>query len=242
MPLHFGGGLLQSTADDDHYLPLVTNGLAHWEAATQAEWLRLSKAAAEIVDVGAYLGVYSVLAASVNPNASISAFEPNPKTYEALQANLLLNEFSNITALNFALGDEEKTVKLLSDTSRPMSSGASVSPLPEQGRTAIAVQQVRLDDYAEAPSLIKVDAEGMEIEVLRGASRILSHHSPDLVLEILTPSQFDRVIELLDGFGYQHPRFLGGSVTATSASKLFVSPGNYLFSGNPKSRFDNTSP
>lgn len=148
LPLHFEGGLLRSSVFDDHCLPLVTNGLSKWEAASQSEWIRLSRAASEIVDVGAYVGVYSVLSASVNHDATISAFEPNPKTYSALQDNILLSEFSNIKAFNLALGDVERVVTLQFDSSRPMSSGASITAIPDKGRTKIQVQQVRLDDYA----------------------------------------------------------------------------------------------
>lgn len=227
--LHFGPAFLCSSFQDDHYLPLVRDGLASWEFNSQSEWVALAKKAKEVVDVGAYLGVYTLLAAATNSHARVIAFEPNPQTFHALDANLKLNQFPNVMLLNSAVGRQKTSTVLQIDAYRPMSSGAQVRSGHEAGFVGVEVDQVRLDDMSISPDLIKIDAEGMELEVLSGATRVLTECRPTMILEVLTQKQFELIVAFLVDFGYCQPRFLGDEPSSSKRLEGFLGPGNYLF-------------
>jgi len=83
--VHF---LVESGPRDDHYLDLEKNQIADWEDESLAVWIELCKHADFAIDVGAYLGIYSIVAAKVDC-PRVLAIEPNPKTYEQLKKMLL---------------------------------------------------------------------------------------------------------------------------------------------------------
>jgi FkbM family methyltransferase len=124
------------------------------------------------VDVGANVGAYS-LVASEQPRARVLAYEPHPATFALLQENLRRNERTNVLASCAAVGDEVGTLSI-SDT--PGSSTTHIAT-GEEG-AVIKVPVVRLDVELERRELIadaiKIDVEGFEYQVLRGAGDALS--------------------------------------------------------------------
>ena len=137
----------------------------------------------------------------VGPQGQVFTFEPNPKNAEIIRRNVSLNRCTNVTVANMAIGprDEDVIVTNMSDT--------IVKPekvddryWPENCRRksvsqGIAVEMQRLDTYARQhntlPTLLKVDVEGYEIEVLRGSGFVRSR-KPKLCLEIHHPDALAR--------------------------------------------------
>ena len=81
----------------------------------------------------------------------------------------------------------------------------SIEPRPG-AMPAIRVPSVTLDDlvtYNRPPSIIKCDVEGAEVEVMRGAQRLIREHRPTLLCEVHSESSTQQVTELLTGFGYE---------------------------------------
>lgn len=124
------------------------------------------------VDVGANVGAYT-LVASEQPRARVLAYEPHPATFALLQENLRRNERRNVIATCAAVGDE---VGVLSISDTPGSSTTHVASGNEGA--VIQVPVVRLDVELERRELIadviKIDVEGFEYPVLRGAGDALS--------------------------------------------------------------------
>lgn len=116
-------------------------------------------------DIGANIGTYTVYAAE-EPTASVVAFEPHPTTYSQLQENIALNRLEGrVTAVPWALGAERGTATL-SDTA-----DSSLNHLLPDGSGAIPVRIERALDVAAEhppPTVVKMDVEGFEADVLAG--------------------------------------------------------------------------
>lgn len=134
------------------------------------------------VDVGAHIGWFSVVASQrVGPAGQVHAFEPFPANSKALEANFALNGVRNARILQTALSDQPGTLSL-SDSD---DSGA-VTALQWSAGTRIDVPMTTLDTALPdqgSIALMKVDVEGWEAHVLRGAQRTLSR-TRNVLIEI----------------------------------------------------------
>lgn len=133
-------------------------------------------------DAGGNLGVYTLLAARlVGPSGAVHSFEPVPGTFARLVRNVELNEFQQVTTVNSALGAEKGVITLYRVAA---ASGLSSRYfVPKENPTDVPV--TTLDSYfagKPGPDLIKIDVEGMELEVLMGARRILSGPAPPVIV------------------------------------------------------------
>jgi FkbM family methyltransferase len=136
-----------------------------------------------VIDVGAHLGRYTIIASKrVGPNGKVIAIEADPGNFNILKRNIKLNKLNNIISLNFAAYSKEAKLKLhlrnegLSNTMY----STVMSNRFETGRF-MEVKANTLDDLLELKGIhpeqinwIKIDVEGAELEVLKGASHILS--------------------------------------------------------------------
>lgn len=144
----------------------------------------LFKSVNSFVDIGAHIGFYSLLCASVSPTARITSFEPVPGLFSLLKKNIFLNKPANITPVQKAVLDRNETSTLyLSDESNTGDNRPFDDDLSGLGgrRDPVRVDCVRLDDYLrDAPDMIKMDIQGGEMLALEGMQRILE--SPRLAL------------------------------------------------------------
>jgi FkbM family methyltransferase len=145
------------------------------------------------VDVGANVGNHSLFAERIL-GARVIAIEPVPEACKVLRCNIALND-SDIRHLPFGLSD------------RPGRASYS-SPAGNLGGTALTEDptgpiELRVgDDLIEDIGFLKVDAEFMELEVLRGLRNTITRQRPDLIVEVSDPniSGFQR---LVSEWGYE---------------------------------------
>ena len=133
-----------------------------------------------VLDIGANIGVYSLLAAScVGVSGHIVAFEPGLKAYQRLMENISLNQLNNITVHACAVGDQSGYIDFLADcdtTSRIRSKVDFDIP-------TIKVPVLRLDDVIKLDcALGKMDIEGAEPIALQGAQKLLKKANPPIWL------------------------------------------------------------
>jgi FkbM family methyltransferase len=154
-------------------------------------WKKLVKRSRVIFDVGANVGVYSLLAARTNPAASIHAFEPAPAVLQTLRQNILLNGISNIRLNPLGVSSTSGT-GLLRDNRGSDGSNGGMNFLvnrdvePEKNED-LRIPIVSLDDYCEEEEiqhidLLKMDIEGGEFEALVGAEKLLKSQSIGCIL------------------------------------------------------------
>lgn len=150
---------------------------------------RLDLAGAHVVDVGAHNGRHAVpLAKQVGPRGMVHAFEPIPQIRQQLVLRLVAEGINNTVVLPFALADAPAVTEFVYKPACPEESGLRRRVVYNLGITPeelIPVQVCRLDDILpRAPvRFIKMDVEGGERDVLRGAVRILDESQPIVAFE-----------------------------------------------------------
>jgi FkbM family methyltransferase len=138
------------------------------------------KAAQHVLDIGANIGLYTLLLAKlVGDDGSVIAFEPGPISYNLLSLNTIINGYKNITLVNKGVTAATRTEYYYSN--KDAESGSTVTTLsPDFGhpRGRIPIETIALDDYFQAsiPSIdyIKIDIEGGEFNALKGMTKVLT--------------------------------------------------------------------
>jgi FkbM family methyltransferase len=147
-----------------------------------------------VFDLGAHIGEISVPAARMcGPQGKVFAFEPAPESCARLQENLKLNNSTNIHVEPVALGERAGIVQMnifpaaysgWNSMGRPVYAGADGVPVASS--TPVAVPCTTLDDFCAGQGIarihfLKVDVEGYERDVFRGAARLLGERQIDCI-------------------------------------------------------------
>jgi len=160
-------------------------------------------------DVGAFRGAYSTITKlKLRDNVSIHAFEPVAKNVEAIRRICALNRFDNFTITPLAVGDGNSLKGKLNEQDVVMFRLGDGEASPGE----VEFPAVSLDEYiargAPAPSVVKIDVDGFELSVLRGARACLARHRPRLWMEVhpgflkAQKKSPDDVLNLLRETGY----------------------------------------
>ena len=164
---------------------------------------RIVKPGMHIVDVGAHLGLFSVACSQLaGPSAKIVSFEPTPGTYSVLTKTLELNHCDNVTPVQGAISDKEGEAVFYVSTIGGCNSNSLVknkieSKLNEHTVTLFTIDQV-VEKYSLTPGLLKIDAEGAELDVLKGGRNTLQKFKPILILG-LHPTFINQKGDTLEG-------------------------------------------
>lgn len=175
-------------------------------------------------DVGAHFGYFGLLALwLVGDAGQVHAFEPTPSTFEVLTKNL--GGKPNVRLNNAAVFREESTLSL-SDYGLTFAAHNTLGAgkLDEKTRTTltptqVAVRALPLDAYVRAggakPDFVKVDAEGAELDILKGMGGLLNEDGPAISLEVGDPGApggSRDVLEYLTSRGYRPYEYRDGSI------------------------------
>jgi FkbM family methyltransferase len=170
------------------------------------------------LDVGANIGFYSLHAAQiVGLEGKVFAFEPTPKTFSRLLENVRINKFENtISCHNIGLSENKGILKLNVSTDGHDAWNTFASPTYDYFTNQIDIPVNTLDDVlisnnidVKKISLIKVDVEGWEVFVFRGAENFLkAEDSPALLVEFTEEFAFSagtschELYDLIKSYGY----------------------------------------
>ena len=126
--------------------------------------------------------------AAIDPEAHIVAFEPVPISFSWLCKTIARNRFHNVVTEPLAISDQPGTMDIYVDPT--IAGAASAHPsVYHATSSAVTVKVSTLDEYAAAHGLkfdaIKLDVEGGELAVLRGARKVLTEHHPMIFSEML---------------------------------------------------------
>lgn len=141
------------------------------------------------VDIGANLGLHSLLLAKNSPAIAIYGFEPSPFMAERFKRNISLNPTARLDVIQKAVGRTNERLPFYLSVNDNL--GMSGLRLPENySGKSLEVECVRLDDWAKDKKidpikLIKVDVEGAELDALVGMREILELHRPIMAVEII---------------------------------------------------------
>jgi FkbM family methyltransferase len=212
------GSCMTAPFNEVQGMSLILDGC--WEPELTGRIISALKPGDVFVDVGANMGYYAMLASTtVGDDGLVLAFEPSPSNLQMLLKNLRLNRSANVVVLNLALSDQDSVAKLWG------------APYYNTG-----VCSLRGPDFAASPSdftltptarlagigalkslwprirLIKIDVEGLELPVLRGAEELLrANERLQLTCEI-SPQwcQAAELVNYLRTFGFCGEYYEGG--------------------------------
>ena len=188
----------------------VTPGLrsGEYEPHLTAVFERYCRPGMTVVDVGANLGYYSLLAARlVGPSGRVVALEPNSENCRLLLSSLRRSGLGNVQVLPVA-ADVEKGWAYYS--THVGSNGGLIDDGDLLTRPGVVVPTFRLDDLVAGPvGLVKMDVEGAEGRVVRGATRLIEHERPIVTTELkeemltrVSNSTLGEYLSYFEGLGY----------------------------------------
>ncbi|MCB9460377.1 MAG: FkbM family methyltransferase [Anaerolineaceae bacterium] len=153
--------------------------------------LPFAKPQSVFLDIGANIGVFSLVMAKHLTEGHIAAFEPAKTNYDVLVKHQMLNNFQHMTTYQFGLSDEDRELTIYSNNPENTSSFNASFYASERFATAIETCQLKTLDgiwpTLDLPrvDLVKIDTEGAELTVLRGGEATLAKYKPVILLELV---------------------------------------------------------
>lgn len=218
--------LLQNMLGFDQYLywfALAKIYTFRWDKGEGRPFLHFLKQVPDrgvVLDVGANVGIMTVLFARKLKNAQIHAFEPMPANFAALQHIVHAFKLPNVTLHQLALGDSRRKVRMRLPVHDGVKMQGTSHVVQDPARSAQGedhwVPMDRLDALEEFQNVpvvaVKIDVEDFESYVLQGGLDLIRRNRPLLYMELWDSDQSPnrtRCLEMLGSLGYQ-ARVYGG--------------------------------
>lgn len=197
----------------------------------------LVKEGMTILDIGACKGNYSILFAKLmRDRGRVLAFEPDPDNCEWIRKNIQVNNFKCIELHQYALSDKEGSATFYPGNGMGSLVASRHSWMSDLQKGPITVQTRMLDnvlneEHIHEVHIIKMDVEGGDLLVLRGAEHTLKCKNVSLLMDVDVISNVERkeLFELLDSCGFGIYRIGRELKPISKANEMF------LFSEEPKS-------
>jgi FkbM family methyltransferase len=152
-----------------------------------------------VFDIGANVGFYTLLAfVLVGQTGGVVAFEPVPRNLE--YEHLRLNRVGNVRVIEAAVAEQEGAARF---DPGPHSSMGHLSPRGVLGVRTIGLDETIVTGGLPVPDYLKIDVEGAEAMVLRGARGVLAEHRPTIFLSTHGPEVHRECVDLLSSIGYR---------------------------------------
>lgn len=184
--------------DPRDLVPLTILRTGEWQPEIWEALLPNLREGSVFLDVGAHIGYFSMKAArKVGRTGRVLSFEPNPETLKLLNDNVARNHAENITVEPVACTEREQTLTLyaapVANTGASSLARSNAEIAPGESAHGYQVRGRPIDDVVRELNLqrvdaIKVDVEGAEVSVLRGAANTLKRFHPKLIIEVV-PAQ-----------------------------------------------------
>lgn len=172
---------------------MVQRAMRTYEPAKHSLILRHLRPGMTFIDVGANKGDFTLLAARLTgPSGRVISIEPEPENRSILRRSIELNDYANISVLQVALSDRDGTADLQigstsgSHTLSPEFNGLRAVSVPTRTLDAVVA-----DHRLASVDMIKIDVQGLELAVLRGAEQTLKAN-PRIMLLLDLPKQDEK--------------------------------------------------
>lgn len=173
-------------------------------------WQRFVKTDSIVLDIGANIGYFSLLAAGLSIKGQVYSFEPVAFIREQLLKNISLNQLLNIQVFPFCVSNENVlTTIFIADRTNIGMSGLR---MPENfSGVSENIHSIIIDEWIEVAAikkvnLIKIDIEGAEIKALEGMRIVLEKHRPVVFIEVIASllAKFDNSVNDVYDFFYNY--------------------------------------
>lgn len=159
-----------------------------------AAYRKFIKPADVVFDVGANIGQYSLLASLlVEKTGCVYAFEPDTEVLQKLRENIGLNTSNNIHVVPKAVASKSERMQFYpASEEKDQDIGSLLPAKGTRSNASVEVEAISLDDFCDANSIdhvdfLKIDAEGFDLEVLKGASRLIDRNPNLIVMAEIAP-------------------------------------------------------
>lgn len=174
-----------------------------------------------VIDVGANIGIYTVMLARSHPKLKVIAIEASPKIFDRLRINCNLNNLSNVTLLNYAITDKDNSIAELYERDSMSTilkdflvdfgisgdkngKGISRSVIKREIKTRTLDSIIQSMNLTKV-SLLKLDIEGAEMLALEGAAGSLSQKKiKNMLIEYHSVQNYDRLLDTMEQYGYSY--------------------------------------
>jgi len=178
-----------------------------WAGSYECELLaflqELTAADAVVYDIGANIGYHTLLFAKCACQGTVFAFEPLEEARRVLERNLVGNNVRNVAVIGKAIAAQSGSVVM----GRNLYCDQAAMAWADDAHLTFTCDAVNIDDFIAAghpaPTLLKIDVEGAEVDVLAGAAECLAKYRPLIVCEIHGHWAADQVFDLLHKAGYR---------------------------------------
>ena len=189
------------TTDQDgstDYITSCIKDFGNWEPNVTRKFVRILESAQKnhhpglVLDIGSCFGYYSII--SAKKGFDTIAFEPNPEVLPVLKGNINRLSLSNVVVNDFALGNDTVNVSIVIPDKN-----IGGAHLEMKGDNEISVPVKKLDSF-ELPSnitIIKIDAEGFEVEVIKGALNTIHQNHVEFIFLEVSP-KFLSIVEIVN--------------------------------------------
>jgi FkbM family methyltransferase len=154
-----------------------------------------------VFDIGAHVGFYTLLSAELaGKEGKVFSFEPLTANYEYLKKHIEINNYKNIIPFNVAVSDKDGFASF------KQGENTSTGQLTSEGE--IRVRTIAIDDWINnkklpVPDILKIDVEGAEFAVLKGAVNLLNRYHPIIFLSTHSGGIHKKCCDLLLSLGYK---------------------------------------
>jgi FkbM family methyltransferase len=206
------------------------------------KWVEYCKDKTVIFDIGAHIGLYTIPASKViAPDGIVYAFEPSEANGRYLRRHLEYNNIHNVMLLPYIIGEETKERQIFYENkyTDPMN---SIFPKKNINRySKIYREQMSLNDFVSKydvkPRVIKIDVEGAEYNVLKGACEIIRKYKPIIFLSThpkqlgLFGTSVDELKDIINNLSYAIQDLNGKKAEAFEHKEYILTPAEGRFDG-----------
>lgn len=165
-------------------------------------------------DIGAHIGLFSIPVAKSFNGVKVVAFEPSSINNKFLNKHIRLNRLANVQQVNCLVGEKCSKAEFYEDFENVNAMGSTIPSLygansfSRTHKDVICVDDF-VDEGGPIPTIMKIDVEGAELDVLRGAQNVLEMHNPILVVSLhprilrsfnVEPAE---VVQFIESLGYR---------------------------------------
>jgi FkbM family methyltransferase len=158
------------------------------------------------LDIGAYIGFHSLSVAIERPDVTCISFEPHPQIYKQLLRNIEINHLKNVMIYNLGVGDCSKEIDFYMQTEQNYNRALSaidyntvIGECLKKTIKIVALDDFLKDDFKKKVSVVKIDTQGYEYQVLQGALKVIEKYQPIIIFEYHPNSNhnLDQILTLL---------------------------------------------
>ncbi len=171
-----------------------------------------------VIDVGAQFGDFSVMCSKVHGVKEVNAFEPIEENLTLFRQLIRINNLGNVRIHNVALSDiNGRELMSFQNSMLGLGTGGDVTQM---------IELRRLDDYNLKCDLLKIDVEGFEIKVLRGAMHTILDNMPRIIMEVHSKMLKKITMQIMNHIGYRLVKHDKAAFMNGNIENVFLEPVN----------------